>query len=324
MGLARLVFHLPARHMTDWRDVRYLMLFRRIDEVFSPMGARIVVRDRRAQPFQSGRTDAYDDGDLHIVDTGRVCGPGVLNASIAYLPPFWHLDPVGMQAESSIGARIFDPSQVPDKAAAAFSDRMRKRYTLARRSRRAQESGIADLPQGAISVFLQGTQPQENGLAYASGEALLRAVAMGSGGRPVLVKPHPLALGHDTEVIARVLADGLDVTPTTANVHDMISASVATVSVNSACALEGFLQRKPAILFGPSDFHHLVETVRRPEDFAGALERVLAQPNVNHERFLYWYFVRNCLNATGPGFAQKVLAIFAEAGFSPGRLGLTV
>jgi len=319
---ARLVFHLPARHLEDWPQVRHLALFRRLSQVLVPRGATILVRDRRDGPFQGGPTRAYDDGDLHILDTGRASGPGVLNASIAYLPPFWHLDPAGMQAESSIGARTYVQERVPMKPSRAFFDRMRQRYTLARRSRRGQAEEVAAFPPGAISVFLQGTQPQENGLAHASGEAMLRAVARGAGGRPVLVKPHPLAPEHDAEVIRRVMAEGLPVTPTQANVNDMIAASVVTVSVNSACALEGLLQRKPAILFGPSDFHHFAETVRLPDAFPQALDRALARPPGGYAQFLYWYFVQNCLNITATDFETRVETIFAAAGFPAERLGL--
>ncbi|WP_103332860.1 hypothetical protein [Pseudotabrizicola formosa] len=322
MAQARIVFHLPARYLDEWREARHLLLFRRIEELFAPLGAQIVVRDRRDGPFQDGATRAYDDGDLHILETGRARGPGVLNASVAYLHPFWHLDPVGVLAESSIGARAFDASRIRTKPARAFYERMQARFPARRQSRREQEMQVTRFPAGAISVFLQGPLPEAYGLTYASGEAMLRAVAQGAGGRAVLVKAHPLAVEHDTEVIARVLADGVAVTPTQANVNDMIAASVATVSANSACAIEGFLQRKPALLFGRSDFHHLAETVRHPGGFPQALARVLAAPEPDYARFLFWYFARNCLNVSGSGFAQKVLRIFAQAGFAPDRLGI--
>jgi hypothetical protein len=319
---ARIVFHLPARHLEDWREVRYLALFRRIEEVFAPRGVRIMVRDRRDGPFQGGATTVYDDGDLHILDTGRAQGPGVLNASIAYLPPFWHLDPAGMQAESSIAARPYDPASLREKPAQAFFERMRARYTLQRRSRRAQIPEVTPLPQGSIAVFLQGDQPQANGLAHCTPDQMLRAVAEGAGGRPVLVKPHPLAADHDALVIRRALDQGLAVTPTLANVNDMIAVSVCTVSVNSACAIEGFLQRKPAILFGPSDFHHFAETVRAPEEFPAALDRALKRAPGGYAKFLFWYFAQNCLNVTAADFADRVEAIFAQAGFPAERLGL--
>lgn len=319
---ARLVFHLPARHLQTWREVRHLALFRRIADLLEPRGALIEVRDRRDGPFQAGETRAYDDGDLHLLDTGRARGPGVLNVSIAYLPPFWQLDPAGILAESSIAARIYDPASVRERPAQAFLTRMRERYPQARQSRRAQESRVTAFRRGAISVFLQGDMPQRNGLAHMDPLAMLRAVAQGAQGRAVLVKPHPLAPDHDAALIQRALDEGLAITPTTANVTDMIAASVATVSVNSACALEGFLQRRPAILFGPSDFHHFAHTVRRPEDFPAALAAALARAPAGYARYLYWFFVRNCLNVTAADLGPRVEAIFAQAGFPAERMGL--
>lgn len=322
MTLSRIVFHLPAKHLADWRGRRPFALFNRIAEVLEPRGAKIEVRDRRLGPFQGGLTDFYADGDLHILDTGRARGPGVLNASIAYLPPFWHLDPQGMQAESSIGGRIYDPTKVNQKHASAFFERMRGRYTLARQSRRGQEMEARDLPQGGFAVFLQGDQPQLNGLTYCSSDQMLETVAKGAGGRPILVKPHPLALEHDSEVIARAIEAGLPITPCMANVNDMIAASVVTVSFNSACALEGFLQRKPAILFGASDFHHFAHSVRDPSDFPKALANALALKPEGYAKFLSWYFQHNCLNVTSTDFPAKLLQIMESAGFSAQHLGL--
>lgn len=322
MAQARIVFHLPEAHLKDWRSSRHMRLFARIEAELVPRGAEVLVRNQLEGPFQGGETRAYADGDLHILNMGRARGPGVLNASVAYLPPFWHLDPAGMQAESSIGAKVFDAQRVRTMPAKAFFARMQARYTAKRRSRREQESGVVRFPPGSISVFLQGATPELHGLAHMTGEAMLRAVVRGAGGRTVLVKPHPLAAYHDADVIDRALSDGLPITPTTANVTDMIAASVATVSMNSACALEGFLQGKPAILFGRSDFHHLAQTVRQPEDFPRALAQVLAGPEPDYARFLFWYFARNCLNVSGAGFGEKVLAIFAQAGFAPERLGI--
>jgi hypothetical protein len=322
MADARIVFHLPERHLQDWATTRHLALFRKISDAFAPRGATIVVQDRRAGPFLAGPTRQYDDGDLHVIDTGRASGPGVLNASIAYLPPFWHLDPAGVQAESGIGARAYDPAAGPLKPAMAFFERMRGRYVLPRQSRRGQPSEVTRFPKGSIAVFLQGGQPQANGLTCCSSAEMLRAVAAGAEGRSVLVKPHPLSAEGDARIIAEVMAQGYALHATTANVHDMIAASVATVSFNSAVALEGFLHRKPAILFGASDFHHFAETVRHPSEFQDALARALARPAGGYAKFMHWYFVQNCLNITARDFAPKVEGIFAAAGFPPERLGL--
>jgi hypothetical protein len=123
-------------------------------------------------------------------------------------------------------------------------------------------------------------------------------------------------------VIDAALAEGLPVSPTLGNVHDMIAASVCTVSFNSAVALEGFLHRKPAVLFGQSDFHQIAETVREPGDFAGALQRVLARAPGGYAKFMFWYLAMNCLHLHWPAFERRVEGIFDAAGFGAERLGV--
>jgi hypothetical protein len=321
---ARVVFHLPAKHLGDWRSTRHLRLFGRLAGVVEQAGGTVSVADRRERPFEGGEgaAAAYADGDLHILDSGRVQAPGVLNASMAYLPPYWHLDPAGIQAESSIAARPYRPAQVPLQPAMEFLAKLRKRWVEPRLSRRAQVTARIALPRGAIAVFLQGDFPQARGLTYMPPEAMLRAVAAGAGGRPVLVKPHPLAMEPDLALIGDMVKEGLPVVPTLANVHDILDACDVTVSYNSAVALEGFLHRKPAILFGRADFHHICETVTATDGFAATLDRVLAREGGGYAKFLLWYFHRNCLNVDGAAFPQRALAILAAAGFGADRLGL--
>jgi hypothetical protein len=324
MADARVVFHLPAKHLDDWRSTAHLRLFARLADVLEVSGGTVVVADRRDRPFEGGEgaAGAYADGDLHILDTGRVQGPGVLNASQAYLPPYWHLDPAGVQAESSIGALAYRPRQIPLDRAMAFFDKLRKKWVDARVSRRTQTTARVPVPKGAVAVFLQGDFPQQRGLAHCTPDAMLRAVVAGAGGRAVVVKPHPLAVDADLALIGDLVQEGLPILPSLANVHDILSACCATVSYNSAVALEGFLHRKPAILFGKADFHHVCETVADPAGFGASLERVLARNQGGYAKYLLWYFHRNCLNVEGSGFADRVLAILATAGFGAERLGL--
>lgn len=321
MGQAKLIFHVPGQYLDTHH---YLALFRRLDEVFRARGARIDVRDRRAGPRDAEPEAAafYDDGDLHIVDMGRIRGRGILNAAISYIPPYWHLDPVGVQAESSIGGLAYDPALIDYNVAGPFYEAMRADLATARTSRRDQMERVTEFAPGAIAVFLQGLRPLQQGLAFCTPLEMLRAVCAGAGGRQVLVKPHPLAAEDDAEVIDAALAEGLPVVVTMANVHDIVAGAVCTVSFNSAVALEGFLHRTPAVLFGQSDFHHICETVRQPGEFGGALARVLARPPGGYAQFMFWYLGMNCLNLYGPAFEGRVMGIFEAAGFGAERLGL--
>lgn len=312
--MARIILHLPERLHQTYQS-RDDMLYKRIEDHLGPRGAQIVLQTR---PPKDAR---MADGDLHIVDNGRVNAPGYLNACTAYLKGFWHLDPQGVLAESGIAALPYDPDLVDKPAADAFAARIRARFAGARQSRYRQPRAREALPEGAIAVFLQGPSPQNLGHAHCTVAEMLAAVAMGAQGRTVLVKPHPLKPDLGRAQIAAACARGHALVATDANVHDILACAAVTVSINSAVALEGFQHGKPAILFGKSDFHHFVETVRAPEAFPAALRAALARRD-DHARALYWYFGQHCLWLDAPDFEARLLAIFARAGFDAPRLGL--
>lgn len=312
---ARIVLHLPARMVAAMGGLRPPLLYGRIRACLAARGVDVTL----VEGFDGA---AYrEDGDLHIVENGRGQRPGVLNAATAYLEGFFHVDPVGIQAASRIGALPYNATAIDDVAARAYLFALQQRFAVPRRSRYKQVSTQSDLPQGAIAVFLQGPSPQRNGQAHCGFAAMLEAVCAGAGGRPVLVKPHPLKPDLGAEIIAAVQAKGFAPMVVGANVHDILAACVATVSINSATALEGFLHGKPAVLFGRSDFHAFVETAREPGAFGAALARALSHPP-DYAKALYWYFGQHCLDMTADSFDARLLAIFAEAGFDAARLGL--
>ena len=315
MTPARIVLHLPDSYLETFRTRKHL-LYNRIEDVVGPKGGTVEVRGR-----PTGRPAA--DSDLHIVDNGRFQRQGYLNSCTAYFEGFWHLDPVGVLAESRTGARIYDPAQIDTVAADRFFAQIHARFAATRRSRYRQARAVVAVPQDAIAVFLQGPSPMKLGHAHCSVEDMLRAVAQAAGGRAVVVKPHPLQQAMGQTQIAEAQAQGHDLTETNANVHDILARASVTVSINSAAALEGFQHGKPAILFGKSDFHHHVQTVRHPDDFASALQAALAS-KTDYAKALYWYFGLNCLWLEASDFEARLLGILAEAGFDADRLGLQI
>jgi hypothetical protein len=316
---ARVVLHLPEQYHDSFRTKKHLALFPRIEAAVLARGGVVAIEGRPPALF-SGKV-LPGDGDLHIVENGRAIGAGWLNATLAYLEGYWHLDPAGVLAESSIRDRVFDPATVDQAAARACFDGLRRRFALARRSRYGQARAVAEVPQDCIAVFLQGPAPQRRHHAYASYTAMLRAVAMGAEGRPVVVKAHPLKPEMGAAQIAEVRAQGFDLIETAANVHDILARAAVTVSVNSAAALEGFLHGKPAILFGQADFQQFCETVLHPDDFPAALAAALTTPR-DYPAALYWYFGLQCLHLDAPDFEAQLMARLAAAGFDADRLGL--
>ncbi|MGL4322188.1 MAG: hypothetical protein ACRCS3_15125 [Paracoccaceae bacterium] len=317
---ARVVLHLPEVYHETFRGMKHLAIYPRIEAAVMARGGVVTIAGRPPELF-TGKALA-GDGDLHIVESGRAVGAGWLNATLSYLEGYWHLDPAGVLAESSIGARAFDPALVDAQKAQDYFRALHARFAAARRSRYRQAREQSEVPEGCIAVFLQGPSPQRRKQAYASYTDMLRIVAAGANGRPVVVKAHPLQKEQGEAQIAEVRAQGFDLIASAANVHDILARAAVTVSVNSAAAFEGFLHGKPAVLFGQADFAQFCETVRRPEDFQGALQAALSRKR-DYAAAVYWYFGQQCLHLDAPDFEARMWAIFASSGFDAARLGLT-
>jgi hypothetical protein len=316
---ARVILHLPDVYHESFRGMKHLAIYPRIEAAVLARGGTIAI-EKRPTPLFSNDIKA-GDGDLHIVESGGIRGAGWLNAALSYLEGYWHLDPAGVLADSSIRERSFDPGRVDPIAAGAYADQLHKRFAAARRSRYRQAREVADVPEGCIAVFLQGPAPQRRKQAYTSYTNMLRAVAAGAQGRPVVVKAHPLKPDMGAAQIAEVRAMGFDLIESSANVHDILARAAVTVSINSAAAMEGFLHGKPAVLFGKADFAQFCETVQKPQDFAAALQAALSRKQ-DYAAALYWYFGQQCLHLDAPDFEARMWAIFAAAGFDAARLGL--
>ncbi len=313
-------FHINPRQARVWRGKERLAVFTRLALLCEAHGLtfRAMARPGHEMTAQAGAAD----GNLHIVENGRMRGEGWLNTALAYLQGFWQLDPEGIQAESSAGRTVFDPAMVEQEAALRFLRRLRRRFVAPRLSRFHQPRDLAQgLPEGAVALFLQGRSAYHNGRCALPMERMIRAVAAGSGGRPVLVKPHPQALEEGHAAIAAAVAQGARVRVTEANVHDVLAAACVTVSVNSAVAMEGFLHRKPAILFGRSDFPSLAVRATEEADFPLALEAALGR-SWPFARMLHWYYSRHALELDAPDFEARAFAAFARVGFPKDRLGL--
>ena len=312
------IFHINPREAANWRGRDRLAIFNRI----------AALCDAHAIPYRAisrprGETDpkaASADGNLHIVEGGAVQGEGWLNTGLAYLIGFWHLDPEGIQARSSARHAGFDGAGIDKATAMQFLRRLQRQFLQPRLSRFHQPRKVETaLPQGAIAVFLQGEAAWRTGNCTLPAHEMILAVCRAAGDRPVIVKPHPQVQEHGAEVIEIARDMGATVTVTTANVHDVLRAAAVTVSVNSAVAIEGLMHRRPAILFGDSDFESLAVRAEGAGDLAHALATALGQ-RWPYAKMLYWYFSRHALELAAPDFDDRCFAAFTSVGFPKERL----
>lgn len=253
---------------------------------------------------------------VHIVDHGNLRHARLLNTGIAYIYPFWNLDPWGIRALSSISARPFDAGSVDAAVAAEFAGRLRKRLVAARESRYPQAEAVAEVPQGCIAVFLQSEAHRAVGeTCHLTMRQMLAALLARDDPRAIVVKPHPRDTDPRTRAyLARLAARDGRVQVVDANIHDMLAAASVAVTINSAVGIEAHLHRVPVVLCGRTDFHHAAVTLTDRREMEAAIARAEAT-DWPHDAYLQWYFAGQCLNAGKPSlvadFLEKVGAAVA-------------
>ncbi|MBI1219656.1 MAG: hypothetical protein GC186_14030 [Rhodobacteraceae bacterium] len=318
-GRAHLVLHLPAASLRAGGEPPSPVYLRVIADFTARGGIVKTVPHIRDMVAEEVAADTH----FHLVNHGDGHHPRLLNVGLAYVYPFWHFDPLGFRAASSIGAMPFHASRMDGAATQAFFARLRKRLVGNRVSRYEQPRDRADFPAGCVAVFLQSEA--HRGLretCYLTQDAMLRALLARPDPRPIVIKPHPLEPdGRGRALAIALAAQDARVIVTDANLHDILDHAAVTVTINSAVGLESMLHRVPVVLCGQADFHHCAVTVRSP----GALDAGIAAAEARawpFARYLYWYFGLNCVNAGAPDLLDSVLARIAATGFDTGRFAL--
>ena len=308
--MSALILHLPADWLAD--PSRMLPFYARLSEGLTARGidwqARAIDRDGLAARIAA-------DGDFHIVNHGQIRHARALNAGIAYVYPFWNLDPEGIRAHSSIARQPFRPARIDAARAQRFFARLRARLVDARQSRYEQPEAPADLPEAEAAVFFQSEAHRTVGeTCYMDRWQMLDAVLAATRG-PVIVKPHPRDL--DAGLWDRLM-QMRDQTPrlvvSGANIHDILARAARVVTINSAVGIEAYLHRKPVILCGHADFHHIAITARDPEALVAALRA--PPPARAYAKYIHWYFAQCCINAGSKTLVEDVLERVRRTGFA--------
>lgn len=318
MEPARLVLHLPKAVLAGDEDLKWF--YRRLCDGFTERGGVI-----RKVPHERELllADLLEDDDFHIVDHGALRHPRILNTGIAYLYPFWNLDPHGIRAMSSIGEANFRRSDVDSKTANAFHRHMIRRWVKERRSRGWQPEAKTEVPGNCIAVFLQSEKDRAvEETCHLDRTSMIKALLRRDDPRRVVIKPHPRDASSGTDEWLAELAAGDDrVVISRGNIHDILSKAAVTVTINSAVGIESLLHRVPLVLCGRADFHHAAVTVERQFDMDGAIAHATGR-RWPYAKFLYWYFRMHCIDAGSRALVDDVLTRITSTGYDITRFCL--
>ena len=268
---------------------------------------------RRGVPFELTPLDRDlvlsqidQDDAFHVINHGRIQHPRVLNAGVAYVYPYWNMDPKGIRAFSSIADQPFDPRTVDATRARAFFRSLRQRLVGARKSRYPQPEQQVSLPRDPVAVFLQSEAHRGLEETCYLDQLNMVETVLETCDDPVVVKPHPLDTRPETKTQLTELASRYpQLTVADCNIHDLLSCATRVVTINSAVGIEAYLHRKPVILCGQSDFHHVAQTAKTTHQLRQHLQAPTRKRP--YDKFIYWYFGQHCLSTTEPNLTHRFL-----------------
>lgn len=241
-----------------------------------------------------------------VIGPKRTQGPRIFHAQPSYLRGFWYLDPQGYYWNSSLSGQLFDPQSVDGAAAEHFFNGVRGHALRRNVSKRAQNARTpSGLAPADTAIFVQDIEKYREPVHYLTTAEMITAACAAVPGR-VYVKPHPLQDAAALSGLEELCAGIANAELSRASVHDLIEASAAVVSQNSAVGFEALMHRKPVLTCAATDYHHGTLVCRTgaelQENLSRAGEAFAAFP---FERYFYWFLGLHMLEPQKSDFADR-------------------
>ncbi|KJZ19429.1 hypothetical protein [Loktanella sp. S4079] len=206
-----------------------------------------------------------------------------------YIFPFWHIEKQSERWEWPVAKQMFDPiAQDPVKARGFH--------------RRWQEKLFPNeiTQSGFVLVPLQGRLTTCRSFQHCSPLDMVKATLRHDKTRDIVVTLHPSETYTDDEMKAlHALIDANDrLTLQHQRSEKFLFDCDYVVTQNSSLGFLGYFLRKPLILFGKTDFHHIALKV----DELGVSGAFSALPDhtPDYESYLFWFLQKQSINAGRP------------------------
>lgn len=207
----------------------------------------------------------------------------------AYYYPYWRIEATAKRWMFKVAERSFIPAETDPDLARDWFNRWR-RFLFKKAALNTRKDGL-------IYVPLQGRLLEHRSFQTISPVQMIEEVRARAGDRRILLGLHPGESYSDAERAALERLEGADprIAVQLGEMEKALRVCDFVVTENSAVALSGLFFRKPAILFGKSDFHHVMAQVSK----LGVDEawRAVEQANPPVARYLYWFIHQNSIKA---------------------------
>lgn len=219
-----------------------------------------------------------------------------LDVRLAYMYPFWRIERACWREDYRLARMKFVPESINLQAAQTFYNFWRRQIFAGK----LDDGG----EKGFVLVALQGRLLEQRHGQTMSPIDMVKTTIAEERFRKIKVKLHPNEVHERAELEALAKLDRYKRVEivTDGSIHQLLEDCDYVVTENSSVAFKGILHRKPAILFGETDFHHLFPSIAR-DGAAKAFKDILV-PQRAYAKYFYWFLQLNCINA-GRDFAPE-------------------
>ncbi|WP_137700936.1 hypothetical protein [Marimonas lutisalis] len=215
----------------------------------------------------------------------------------AYTYPFWSIERTEKRWEFDVAKAAFDPGEAPAKEAARFAGFWRQRLC----------GDWAQAPEsGHVYIALQGRLLERRSFQSCAPVEMVEAVLRNEAERPVVAGLHPKESYSEAELEAlekleekhprlRVRMGGME---------QLLPGCDYVVTQNSGVGFMGYFHRKPLVLFGQIDFHHIAAKAGE----IGAKEAIRLAPGMapDFDGYLWWFLQKMAINAGRSEAEEKI------------------
>lgn len=264
----------------------------RIAAAVAPSGCRLILHRQDSNQMAK----AAKRGGHALFHMAEPAAPNGLTLRRAYHYPFWQIEATAARWAFDVAKADFVPADIDPDMAKSFHRRLCDRVL-----------GTAEITQqGYVFMPLQGLIRQHRSFQTLSPIQMIETTLEQEPHLPLRATLHPketyspddLAALADLEQrfsqFAVVQGDALA----------LLRGCTYVVTQNSGLALNGFLLRKPAVLFAQIDFHHIAGSVPRL-GVKAAFTAARADPP-DFAAYMYWFFKLHTINAGAPEAEDQI------------------
>lgn len=298
----KIILHLP-KGLKKSVDADKHNFFKILRQTLESVGYKTETREQKKH---SGMIAKFGKNH-HIFHIDGAVGPRAVNVRQAHFYPFWSLENAGTRREPRIAGKIFDPAAINALDAQEFFNKTCVRNIPNTPSPMAKDDFIL--------VPLQGRLLTQRKWQYTDCKQMIDTILEQDPSRKILIKPHPReSYSADEQAFIDTLTQSPRISIAKAGTHSLLTHCAYVVTQNSALAFQGFLFQKPAILFAKSDFHHICQSIKTPDQAADAFAKTVNERPA-FEKYIYWYLQLNCINAGRADVGAAILDMLRECGW---------